>query len=1005
MTRIQERHRLSALLAQGVDATQPAAFVELLAALRVETDDALRAQAIELLRSGVPTRNDLDDHRYEIAGSFALGGWRSEAAWLTSVETLDLAVHAAGQLVDVLSKDLVEPLQGMLVEASLLFDDTRFWMNPLVAEESRAGALSDTFPWNRIRSGVASGNLRREGPVEQAVLDAWLDDRLHVEDATSLEQWVRESEAWREAYRARITELAHHAGVSRFDVTRSISVAADAAELEHAKLVQHLPLPHLGFRARREGRLHAGGTHWQLRDARISTERLVPYGTARFEWSDEVLGALVTELIEHPVDAMMLAEDAMASVAKLASGLPHPRVKSIALAVAEDLRAGSLHDGLAAAARAFHEGKLEADAEIRWATCALQTQLELERLAHRLSDAELDAALVAAEAALMPHASGLLLFEDDQYRDITDGHDIDPEAWWGVRERLDEEVPTAVVSSALDELATSVPAERGAVISLASYRAAVYHEHRTAKRPDEPGLRAAAAAPRAPGEVDLLVTVENGGRDGRLLRVTVKRGKGGLFEHHPELTAVARDAILDAFAAAAAACPSGTPPLFLEDHEIIVHELLDIAAIDGSSLGLPFVLAFASLWLDRPIDADLAATGRVYRGLGGEWLVGAVDHVEAKAAALCVAAGGRGVRLMANPEHDREIRASDHEPVLVTTVADALRSAGLDLPKSSVSGVWPDQHTRLRAIAHLADTIETQDIQRFAAWGDPWSLLGDRMTLLVHGLADDESEHVPRGKVYGALAYIHAGKLEAAAALLCGVSIEHVSPEIDVVRRIVELDGSIDSSDWDRCAVLSAVLATALAVLPEPKRRPLAGLAIGTRGRASLHAGDPVSAIPLLEEAVAHQAAHVRHELARTRLYLASALRNAGRLVEAREQLETAARELEAYTKPRSRPYFVQCRAFWLYERARLAIAESDPSLAIELAHEAHALVRRHGFWPALGILRVLAWAHRMLGQPDEADLYVARMQALDVPPAHHDLRDRLLAEASSLPTPHGEVY
>jgi hypothetical protein len=546
--------------------------------------------------------------------------------------------------------------------------------------------------------------LRPNGPVDPPVLDAWLEGRLHAEDAGSLAQWVREPGPWQAAYRARIAELARHASIPRLDVTRSISVAADDTELELAWLVQDLPLPHLGPRARRDGRLHAHGTLWRLLDAPQPAERLVPHGTARLEWSDEVLGEIVTELVELPIDDIALAEDAMASITRLAAGLPHPRARSIALAVAEDLCAGSLHAGVAAADRALHDAKLEADDEIRWTVCALQTQLGLDRLGHRLDDAELDAAMSAAEAALMPHASAMLLLDDDQYRELTRDHAVDPEAWWGLPEQLDEEVPTAVVSRALDEIAQSSSTQRSTVISLAAYRTAVEHELRTAAATPERGLRVAAAAPRAPGEVDLLVTVENGGRIGRLLRVTVKRGEGDPFKHHPELAPVARDAIRDAYAAAAAACPSGTPPFFLEDHEFIVHELLDITAIDGRSLGLPFVLAFASLWLERPIDADLAATGRVYRGRDGEWLVGAVDHVEAKAAALYAAAGGRGSRLMANPEHAREIRAFDHGPVLVSTVDDALRSAGLDLPKSRLPGAWPDQRTRLRAIADLADT-------------------------------------------------------------------------------------------------------------------------------------------------------------------------------------------------------------------------------------------------------------------------------------------------------------
>ncbi|MEX1366932.1 MAG: hypothetical protein AB1Z98_27645, partial [Nannocystaceae bacterium] len=359
-------------------------------------------------------------------------------------------------------------------------------------------------------------------------------------------------------------------------------------------------------------------------------------------------------------------------------------------------------------------------------------------------------------------------------------------------------------------------------------------------------------------------------------------------------------------------------------------------------------------------------------------------------------------RLMASPEHEAEILAFEHQPLSVATVAEALRHAGLDLPRAELVGVWPDIRQRLKAIGDLIEVIDAQDVEPFAGWGDPWRFLGDRMALLVGGLQDDVDERVPRGKVYGALAYVHAGDPKAAASLLAGVHLDHTSGVTRAMKLIVELDQVIDESSWERCDELSTALAELEA---DHLGQPWVGLAKGTRGRSRLHSGDPTGAVVLFEDAVAHQVSHARHEAGRARVYLANALRNAGRLTEARVQLETASDELETHTKPWSRPYYVQCRAYWLYERARLAIVQGDPRLAIDLAGQAYVLVRRQGFWPALGILRVLAWGHRMLGQPDEADLFVDRIEALLVPPAHRDLRDRILEEAEGLPVLRGEVY
>lgn len=63
------------------------------------------------------------------------------------------------------------------------------------------------------------------------------------------------------------------------------------------------------------------------------------------------------------------------------------------------------------------------------------------------------------------------------------------------------------------------------------------------------------------------------------------------------------------------------------------------------------------------------------------------------------------------------------------------------------------------------------------------------------------------------------------------------------------------------------------------------------------------------------------------------------------------------------------------------------------------------GFYPRLGILRALAWAHRLLGEDEEVDRYVAGIEAPKVPDAHAGLKQTILEEAQQPPFPGGEVY
>jgi len=1005
MTALPARHALTEHLRHEERPSTPSAFVAWLAAYALETDPAAQAQARGALAAVAEVLGDAATSWLALDASGPPSDWRDEAAWLLDLETLALASEAARSLSETLRAAIVEHLGRLATAAMLVFEPHRLWLNPLVAAESRAGTLPAVFPWTAIRSGVACGLLRQTGPARPDVLEAWFDDRLHAEDATALQAWVASPGPWQSAYREMLSELAAEAGVPHVDPARSIAAAADLSELAWAERVQVLSMPHLGFGVTREGILAQDGTWWRLTGTNELAEQHLPAGAKRLVWPDPILGDLTTTLHPWPADPLVAAEDARMSVARLAGGLPHPRARTIALAVAQDLRAGSLFEGLQRAAQAFEAADLETALPERWAACALATQLALERLGHRLADPELDLALAEAEAALTPVASGLMLIDDAHYRDLVAEHDVDENAWWGLREKLDQLVPTAAVVVALEELRNA--ATPRSVVSLSAYRVAT--QRRTPASEPTPayeGLRAVAAA-NEPGTVNLLVALEGRGHSGRVLRVSVQTGKDAPFAQNPWFAPVARDAIRSAYAAAGAACPEGVPPLALEDHSILVHHPLDVAVIDGASLGLAFALAFASRWLDRPITPGLAASGRLaFRS--GRWSVAPVDHMRAKAAAF-EAYPVQGRRLMVAPEHTAEIETFDLEAVPVETVDEALREAGLDLHASVLAGAWPDRRSRLSALKELLETIADQDIERFSAWGDPWRFIADRVALLLHALPDGDDDLVPQARAFGALAYVHAGDLDAAGALLAGLPDTAREPADDpathVVSLIVALDRAIDGEAPEDASRLALALDRAVPGLAPRDHRLLAGQAWGTRGRALLHARDFQGARGWLEQAAQHHAVNLPHEHGRSLVYVAAALRNLGRLDEAHAQLVAAEEALRHHTRPFSLAYASQCGAYLRYERARLAIAQGDPQAALEDALQAYATVERQGFWPALGILRVLAWAHRLLDDPDDADRYVERMRELDVPSGHIALRDRLIEEAEGPPISGGEVY
>jgi hypothetical protein len=133
----------------------------------------------------------------------------------------------------------------------------------------------------------------------------------------------------------------------------------------------------------------------------------------------------------------------------------------------------------------------------------------------------------------------------------------------------------------------------------------------------------------------------------------------------------------------------------------------------------------------------------------------------------------------------------------------------------------------------------------------------------------------------------------------------------------------------------------------------------------------------------------------------------AGRLDDALLQLARAEGDLGRYTRAFSASYAESCRMFLLYERARVLVDLERGLAAERAARDALALARGRGFWPALGILRTLAWALLLDGRDSDARAVAdeAATLAFDTPPSMRAFAQRMVVEARGRPRRDGEVY
>ena len=493
------------------------------------------------------------------------------------------------------------------------------------------------------------------------------------------------------------------------------------------------------------------------------------------------------------------------------------------------------------------------------------------------------------------------------------------------------------------------------------------------------------------GEVRLLLLREDGTVHVTPLRVRRVQDADPLGGTGPMAGALKKAARV-AYAACSQVSVVG-PRYAYDGHRFEIDAAAD-HVIDGDAFALPLALAMASLWLERPIE--VGATGGLFFG-GGTWRIGAAANLEARAATF---AQSQGRRLL-GPAAIEGLPGG----VPVGTLAEAFVQAGLPLADASFEPTLGGVSARRSAVAGLIDAVK--ESRAPADRSDPWYDTGEALRTLIGTLRDTDTnaDLLDRARASAAVAFLRAGDLDTAAGMFRELSDESVlGPATRLARAVADLGRSVDQESWQRCGELTPQIEAGLDDRSEDVQR-LQGRAWVAIGRAHLHQRHLEAALTYLERGVSHHTEHLPHEVGRARQYLAMALREADRPSAALLTLDEAHRDLQTLTRPSDLSSYESFKIYVDYERARTQVALDRGEEAVEAAQRAYDAAKGRGPWPAMAILRTLAWAHRMSGRADEADEIAASIAEMRVFPGLDKLRDGFAEEARGGPISGGQVH
>lgn len=378
-------------------------------------------------------------------------------------------------------------------------------------------------------------------------------------------------------------------------------------------------------------------------------------------------------------------------------------------------------------------------------------------------------------------------------------------------------------------------------------------------------------------------------------------------------------------------------------------------AVTGRSLGLAACAALLSRHLSTTPRIDTAASAEVDNC--GQ--LRKVEHLPQKIKAL----------VEAHPEVRRVVVAMDQDSAEVSglelvrcaRLEDALREVGLDPGHMGDAGLG-DHLARVKgfeATGHgQKDSREWLELSR-----DAWESM--------HALLEVEPRAAAQAAGHAALFALHAGdgSLASKACDVVRPYREEIPEDVRAWLAIVEATHRIDAemvAGNPDAAVASARQARDLCPPLASNREVLFGMALGTYGRAHMHAGRPAEAEPLLRQAYEHHRLHdgravARGEKSRSACYLATCLRLLNR---AQEALGLVDEEIEHCRRLDALPLPHETLPFLCVERGRCLLALDRPTDALSALRP---VVESPTDYPKVAAIRGTAEAYRRLGNDREA--------------------------------------
>jgi len=376
--------------------------------------------------------------------------------------------------------------------------------------------------------------------------------------------------------------------------------------------------------------------------------------------------------------------------------------------------------------------------------------------------------------------------------------------------------------------------------------------------------------------------------------------------------------------------------------------------IEGSSLGLSVAIAALSAVTGRSPVSTVASSAQVR----DDGTLAPVEHLVPKLVALATSAP-EVTRVVVARGQNTDGYNGPIEIVSAEDLAQALTLSGLALEelREAHSETYVDQLASLRSENNRPH--DADEWRRFSLVA--WEIAG--------ALVEDDHERSAEALVLAALLAIHAGDPSDAVALLREVSDVDATryPELHARKLIAAASGSIDV---DRFGEASAFAQEAIALCDSPRQRDreLLGQALGTHGRALLHAGDAAGAEPILRRAVELHRQFCPRERPRSACYLATCLRKMGRLQEALDMIDGALAEI-------ARPRWdldVTTALFLRLERGRIFLDLGDATSAITEFELVKAGQSGDTSYPRAGAMRDLARALRLAHEDERAQATLA---------------------------------